>query len=94
MDYGQYNNWNDINNGNTNQIMTDSLINAINVASFAIGLQNLKENREQSAYNDIHASNQRQAEYLLNEINRRFDEQNKLLDEITKRLEVIENAME
>ena len=31
--------------------------------------------------------NDRQAEYLLNEINRRFDEQNKILEEQNRMLE-------
>lgn len=41
----------------------------------------MQENRLQSAQNDVQAANDRQAEYLLNEINRRFDEQNKILEE-------------
>lgn len=42
---------------------------------------NLLENREQSKQNDVQAANDQQAQYLLQEINRRFDEQNKILDE-------------
>ena len=72
----------------------NELINLINILSFVVGLQNMQENRLQSAQNDVQAANDRQAEYLLNEINRRFDEQNKILDEqnvmIKKLLELLE----
>ena len=76
------------------QDQNNELINLINVLSFVIGYSNLQENRLQSAQNDVHAANDRQAEYLLNEINRRFDEQNNILDEqnvmLAKLLEVKE----
>ena len=64
--------------------------NLINIAALLIGLQNLYENEQQTAYNDVHASNQKQAEYLLVEIGKKFDEQNKKIDEILERLERIE----
>ena len=62
------------------QDQNNELINLINILSFVVGLQNMQENRLQSAQNDVQAANDRQAEYLLNEINRRFDEQNKILE--------------
>ena len=65
----------------------NELINLINVLSFVIVYSNLQENRLQSAQNDVQSANDRQAEYLLNEINRRFDEQNKILDEQNRMLE-------
>ena len=76
------------------QDQNNELINLINILSFVVGLQNMQENRLQSAQNDVQAANDRQAEYLLDEINRRFDEQNKILDEqnvmIKKLLELLE----
>ena len=76
------------------QDQNNDLINLINVLSFVIGYSNLNENRQQSDRNDIQASNKAQAKYLLNEINRRFDEQNKILEEqnvmIKKLLELLE----
>lgn len=57
----------------------NELINLINILSFMIGIENLNENRQQSAHNDVQLANDKQAEYLLQEINRRFDEQNKIL---------------
>lgn len=68
----------------------DNFFNAVNVAALAIGLQNLEENRQQTAYNDVHASNQKQAEYLLKEIDAKFEAQNKILSEILERLERLE----
>ena len=38
----------------------------LNLASLMIGLQNLNENREQSAQNDVQRANDKQANYLLN----------------------------
>ena len=64
----------------------DQFFNLVNVLALAIGIQNLYENEQQTAYNDVHASNQKQAEYLLNEINARFDEQNRILAKILERM--------
>lgn len=46
----------------------------------------MQENRLQSAQNDVQMANDRQAKYLLEEINRRFDEQNVILRNIQKEL--------
>ena len=77
------------------QDQNNELINLINVLSFVVGLQNMRENRLQSAQNDVQAANERQAKYLLNEINRRFDEQNKILEEqnvmLARLLELLED---
>lgn len=54
----------------------------LNLASLIVGIQNLNENREQSTHNDIQAANQEQAQFLLEEINRRFEEQNQMLRQI------------
>lgn len=59
----------------------------INIIALAIGLENLFENRIQTAQNDVNAANDAQAEYLLSEINRRFDEQNEKIDYLLKKLE-------
>ena len=65
----------------------DELINLINILSFMVGLENIKENRLQSAQNDVQMANDKQAKYLLEEINLRFDEQNELLRNIQKSLD-------
>ena len=64
----------------------NELINLINILSFMVGLENIQENRIQSAQNDVQMANDKQAKYLLEEINRRFDEQNELLRNIQKSL--------
>lgn len=64
--------------------------NLINILALAIGLENLSENRQQTAYNDVNASNQKQADYLLKKIDEKFNQQNAILAEILKRLERIE----
>lgn len=71
---------------NNNQRQFDFL-DIINILSFYIGWRNLIENEEQSAQNDVHKANQEQAETLLREINRRFEEQNRILDRILELLE-------
>lgn len=65
-------------------------INAVNILSFLIGYENLIENREQSAHNDIQAANDQQAQYLLQELKRMFQEQNEMLREIIKRVDGLE----
>ena len=65
----------------------NDLINLINVLSFVIGYSNLQANRLQSAQNDVQEANKNQARYLLQEIDRRFDEQNKILEEQNRMLE-------
>lgn len=58
------------------------VLDLIGVLSFLIGYENLQENREQSAHNDVSAANDKQAKQLLTELGRRFDEQNDILSEI------------
>lgn len=60
----------------------DSFLDLINVLSLIIGMQNLQENREQSAHNDVHVENEAQAKYILTEIAALLEEQNVMLREI------------
>lgn len=62
-----------MNNGNF------SLLDVITVLSFVIAIQNLEENRQQTADNDVHKANDQQAEFLLKEIDRKFDELKELI---------------
>lgn len=66
-------------NDNNNENNADNLLNVI---SIMIGYQNLMENREQSAHNDIEKHNQKQANTILNDLHAKFEEQNHLLQEI------------
>ena len=54
----------------------------LNIVSILIGLQNLQENREQTAHNNVQIANDNQAKFLLDELKKQFDEQNKMLNEI------------
>lgn len=56
------------------------------VASFLLGYENLLENRQQSKHNDVSTANDKQAQYLLNEISQKFEEQNEMIRKI---LEVV-----
>lgn len=67
---------------NNNQNFSD-LLNAL---SLVLAVENLSENRQQSQYNDVHTANDKQAEYLLNEINNKFNQQNEVLFYILKQV--------
>lgn len=61
----------------------------LGIVSLYLGLRNLTENEQQSdaqlkilKQNDVGAANDKQASYLLTELGRKFDEQNKMLIEI------------
>lgn len=59
-----------------------SFLDFVQLYSLYLAELNLQENREQSAHNDVAASNDRQAAYMLGELRRLFDEQNEKLDRI------------
>jgi hypothetical protein len=65
----------------------------ISILSLALGYENLLENRQQSAQNDVGAANDAQAKFMLEEINRRFKDQNKVLAEIQQRLQSLEDKL-
>lgn len=71
---------------NSDNINGNDIINAL---SLLLAVANLNENREQSAHNDVQTANDKQAEYLLREINTRFEQQNEMLLEIMARLELL-----
>lgn len=65
------------------------------ILSFYLGYRNLIENEQQSKNtdelikkNDVNVANDNQARFLLEELDRKFEEQNKILKRI---LEVVEN---
>ena len=69
-------------------------LDILNIISFLVGYENLKENREQSKHNDVQVANDRQAEFLLSEINKRFDKQNEILEEQNLLLDKIIKLLE
>lgn len=60
----------------------NNLVNAVDILALLIGIQNLMENRQQTEQNDVHAANDQQAHFLLDELNKKFEEQNKMLKKI------------
>ena len=66
-------------------------LDMLGVASFLLGVENLMENRQQSAQNDVGAANDKQASYLLAEIGKRLDKQDRTLESILEKLERLEN---
>lgn len=54
----------------------------ISLLSLLLGYENLIENRQQSKQNDVQAANDKQAAYMLAELDRKFEEQNKMLRQI------------
>lgn len=57
-------------------------LDIVSVMSFLLGYENLLENRQQSAHNDVSAANDAQAQFLLEELGRKFEEQNEMLKKI------------
>ena len=68
-------------------MQSDQFLDAVNLLSLIIGLQNLQENRLQSAHNDIHAANAKQTEYLLVELTNQFEKLSSLINKILEKLE-------
>ena len=58
------------------------LLDIISIMSFVLGLENLQENREQSKHNDVQIANEKQAQFLLEEMNKNFKIINEKLDKI------------
>lgn len=68
-------------------------LDAMQIFSLYIGMLNLFENREQSAQNDVGAANDKQASYLLSEIGKRLDSQDRTLDRIVEKLDQLEGRI-
>lgn len=51
----------------------------LDIISILIGYENLMENRQQSADNDVNSANQRQAKQILDDLHSQFDIQNEVL---------------
>lgn len=69
----------------------DKEIDALGLFSILLGYENLIENRTQSTQNDVQSANNKQAQYLLSEIDRKFNKQNEILKKIIKELEESKN---
>lgn len=80
--------------GNNNSSGNDDFSGfLLNIFSLAIGIQNLEENRQQSAANNIEKHNQEQEKHILNDLHEQFDKQNELLLYQNNLLEEILNIL-
>lgn len=61
-------------------------LNLLNIYSVYLALENLYENRAQTEQNDVNAANDRQAQFLLEELGKKFDEQNEILRRILEHM--------
>jgi hypothetical protein len=59
-----------------------TVLDIISIINFLVGIQNLEENRVQSQQNDVNVANDKQAKFILDKLEKRFDEQNKRLERI------------
>lgn len=66
-----------------------NFMNAVDIVALLIGIINLQENRQQSAQNDVNAANEAEAQFLLDELGKKFDEQNQILKEQNQMLKEI-----
>lgn len=69
-------------------------IDFLSIMSFYLGYRNLLDNEQQSKStdelikkNDVNVANDKQARFLLEELTRKFDEQNAMLERILKAVE-------
>lgn len=66
------------NNGNNNN--NDVTGNLLDLISIMLGYENLIENRQQSADNNVEKQNRIQSDSLLQDLHAQFDKQNKILE--------------
>lgn len=67
--------------------------NLLDLISILIGYENLMENRQQSADNDVNMANQKQAKQILDDLHAQFNIQNAMLEYQNKLLEEILNLL-
>lgn len=69
-------------------------LDILSIMSFYLGYRNLLENQQQSKdtdelikKNDVNIANDKQAKFLLQELSRKFEKQNAMLEQILKAVE-------
>lgn len=70
----------------------ESLLNAVALISFLIGVANYNENLTQSDKDDIMHSLDKRTNDILHEVQKSLDEQNEMLLEILERIKRLENG--
>lgn len=79
--------YDDFNGGN------NDVGNLLDLISILIGYENLMENRQQSADNDVNMANQKQAKQILDDLHAQFNIQNAMLEYQNQLLEEILNLL-
>lgn len=72
-----------------NENNNDVFGNLLNIVSIMLGYENLMENRQQSADNNVAKHNSEQTKKLLDDLHLQFDNQNKILKYQNTLLELI-----
>lgn len=73
------------NDENNNNVTSDLL----NLISIILGYENLMENRQQSADNNVEKHNRKQSDQILTDLHKQFDKQNEILKYQNRLLEQI-----
>lgn len=68
-----------------------TVLDVLNVLSFFIGLMNLDENLTQGDKQDLMSATDKQTAVILKEIHTHLEQQDRRLDELINRLEVVDN---
>lgn len=71
---------------NPNLQNQQNFMDILQVLSLYLGYENLLENRQQSAHNDVQSANDQQAKFLLEAIDEQFNKQNAMLESILTEL--------
>lgn len=69
------------------------MLSAAQIISLYLAYENLLENRAQSRHNDVQVANDQQANYILEELGRKFDEQNVMLRGMQEDLKTIKKFL-
>lgn len=70
-----------------------NFMDVLQILSLWLGYENLIENREQSAHNDVQAANENQKNEILESLKIQFDDQNVMLKEILLELRALNDVL-
>lgn len=72
----------------------ENFMDAVNIAGFILGIVNVLQNAEALSQNDILDMNQQQSKFILSELEKRFSEQNEILEKQNDMLKRILDLLE
>ena len=76
-----------------NKLFNDNFIDSLSIVSFIIGLLNYEENLSQSDKDDIISRSSKDAQMILEQLEKDLDEQNEVLKEIIERIKKLEEKI-